>query len=143
MRMLAALLLAALLAVGLAACSGQRPSSTEDFNGEQRNVAEALEDLEDASADEEFQRMCTALLSQRLATQIGKGDIKRCPAEADDAIDDAKSAALDVKKVTIAGTAATVEVEQRDDGDEERVTVGLVKQGGGWRVDDLSKVRVD
>lgn len=136
MRLLAATAVI-LPALTLAACSGQSADSAGDFEGAQKPVAELLEDVEDAARDDDAKRLCT-LLAPDLARQIGRGDARACVKRVDDALEDSDSGDIKVERVRIAGDQARAEIEQKRSGDDERVTVTLVRDGRVWRLRDLA-----
>ena len=60
-----------------------------------------------------------------------------CAKAVDAALDDTDSFSLKVESVRVQGDRATARVEA-DRGDrDEIITLGLVKQGTGWRISDL------
>jgi hypothetical protein len=120
-----------LLALFAAGCGGAS-SSAEDFDGPQREVAEVIEDLQDASADDDARRICEDILARPLV----KPD---CQKAVDTALKDADVYDLEVKKIEPARptTTATAEVEAGRDGDQtERIT--LVREGRAWKISRLA-----
>jgi hypothetical protein len=129
-----AALTVALLAGGCA--SSGSVDSSEDFRGQQRLVATAVEDLESAASDGDEGKICRELASRSLARRLARNG-RSCAQTVDDAIKDADSSDLTVQSVRIAGTRATASVKE-DLGDADRTaTVGLVREGGRWRLATL------
>lgn len=139
------LLLAALTAaLALAGCAGQASSggssSTSKFQGDERLVANAVEDLETASRPgrTDTGKICrdvlTADLARRLAARAG-GD---CPKAVDASLKDADAYQLTVQDVAMSGTTATARVKV-EVGKTDRVqSIALTKGGsGGWRISRL------
>jgi hypothetical protein len=127
--------LLAVLALALAACGGATGDSAEDFQGAQREVAQTIEDLEEAGQEDEPRRICQALLSRELVRRIedAAGD---CVRAIDGALDEADTFTLTVESVRVTGNTARARVETGTD--EERLeTLELVREGGGWRVSGL------
>jgi hypothetical protein len=123
--------LALLLALALAGCGASNDSAT-DFEGEQRDVARALEELEKAAAEDEPARICEDLLSREVLTTIGTD----CTGKIAKAIDTTDTFGLTVEKVEVNGTTAKAQVETGLD--EEKIeTVELVKEGDDWKVAGL------
>ncbi len=118
-------LLLALLALLAAGC-GEAATSAGDFKGEERRVAEVVEDLQKASVDDDTREICRRLL----APDVVKGD---CEKTVDAALKDADTYELDVKDVRITGTNARARVEAGREGDQVE-TIELVRVGRDWRI---------
>jgi hypothetical protein len=131
-RLLAPALLAAVLLAGCTTTSSNDDSSGR-FRGEQRLVANTVEDFESAAAKKDQDRICrdflTTALVRRLASHGGS-----CERAVDAALDDADSFGLTVESVRISGDRATARVKaDRADHDVMR-TLSLGRQGRGWRI---------
>jgi hypothetical protein len=131
---LAALALAAV--AGLAAGCAPTPSSKDssgNFKGEQRLVANAVEDLQSAAADSDEGKICRDVLARSLADRLasrGGGCLK----VVDEAIKDADTFDLAVQSVNITGGRATARVKS-ETGTKDRVaTLQLVRERGAWRI---------
>jgi hypothetical protein len=123
--------LALLLALALAGC-GASSNSASDFDGAERDVADAIEELEKAAQEDEPGRICEDLLAKDVLTTIGSD----CTGKIAKAIDTTDQFALTVEDVTVTGTTAKARVETGLD--EEKVeTVELVKEGDDWKVAGL------
>lgn len=131
MRLPAAILTALFLLV-LAGCGGQ-PSSAGDFEGEERAVAEVVEDLQTAGQRGEGDTICTTILAKALRDRITATGLD-CDEEMRKAIEDADAFDLDVQKVTVTGTKATA-VVRGDNGDAPDIqrTFSFEKEAGVWR----------
>jgi hypothetical protein len=129
--------LAALLAtLALAGCGAQaEQSSTEEFQGEDRAVAQKIEDLEEAGKGRKPEDICSNILAASLVQQLEAADV-RCADEMEKAIDDADDFDLDVQDVTVSGSTATARVKRGDDG--PTVTMEFTKENGQWRATSLS-----
>ena len=130
-------LLAIIPALLLAGCGAApaEPSSADKFQGEQRAVAQKVEELQDAGAKNEPQRICSDILAQALVQQLEAAGAD-CTAEMRKAIEDADDYELDVRKVTISGSTATVTVRRGDDGPTQ--TMEFTREGDEWRATSLS-----
>jgi hypothetical protein len=128
--------LGAALALGGCSPTGSTNDSSGNFRGESRLVANAIEDLQSAGAKGNEADICENLLSRTLARQMGaRGG--GCAKAVDAALKDTDSFDLKVESVRVQGTRATARVKA-DRGDrDEIVTLGLVKEGAGWRISDL------
>jgi hypothetical protein len=129
-RRLLALLL--VLPALLAGCGASGDDSASDFQGEERKVADVVEDLEEAATEDEPKRICEGLLAKEVVDGI-EGD---CAKAVEKAIDDADTFTLTVEDVTVKGTTATARVETGDD-EEAIEEITLVKEGDGWRISRL------
>ncbi|PTL59453.1 hypothetical protein C7Y72_07210 [Paraconexibacter algicola] len=133
-------LLAVLVAAtALAGCSGSEESSSPDFKGEQKLVANVVEDLQDAGREQDADQVCQ-LLSEQLITTIRAtaGGKATCAEAIDDAIQDADSFDLSVKSVTVTGTTAKAVVESEDRDKNVRDTIQFVKDGQRWKISALA-----
>ena len=120
--------LAAVLAATAAGC-GTATSSDQDFEGAQADVAQVVEDLEEAATEEEPRRVCTALLATSVSRELGGG----CIQAVENAFDDADSVALSVDGVRITGDRAEARIRTGRDEDAEEV-LELVRESGDWRI---------
>ena len=122
--------------LAIAGCGAQAdPSSAEKFKGEQRAVAQKVEDLQDAGRGGKAEDICSDILASSLVQQIEAAGAD-CADEMEKAIDDAQDYSLDVQKVTISGSDATVQVRRGDDGPTG--TMEFTKENGQWRATSLS-----
>ena|SRR5215207_4205777 len=132
-RSLLALLVAA--AAVVAGCGGQQSSedTSDRFRGQQRLVANTVEDLQSAAEDSDEGKICRDLLAQALADRLARGT-GGCQATVAAALDDTDTNELDVRSVQITGERATARV-RLETGDRDRVArVTLVRERNGWRI---------
>ena len=115
----------------LAGCGASADDSASDFQGAEKEVAQTIEDLEEAATEDEPRRICEALL----ASEVADG-IEDCPKAVEKAVDEADTFTLTVEDVTVKGTNATARVETGDD-EEAIETITLVKESDGWRISAL------
>ena len=124
-------------ALTLAACGSTTPrDSAEEFDGAERAVATAVEDMEEAAREDDPERLCTKLLSERLLASL-KEQGTNCTTAARDAFKDASSKDLTVDDVTISGETATAKVTSGSGSNEKTDTLELEKAGAGWRISSL------
>ena len=127
----------AILPLLLLAGCGATPeaSSVEKFQGDERAVAQKVEDLQEAGEQREADQICADILARSLVQEIEAAGAD-CTQEMTKAIEDADDFALDVTDVSIDGSTATVTVRQGEDGSTE--TMEFTQEGGQWRATSLS-----
>jgi hypothetical protein len=132
-----ALLLAATLALAAAGCapSGGGGVDTGAFEGEEKAVAETLDELSDAARGGDGERVCSDLLARALADRLGRG----CAGALDEQLEDADVFELDVEDISVSGTRATARVLSDFAGDEQQRTLTLVKEGEDWKLAGIGR----
>ena len=134
MRRSLPLLAVPLAALAVAGCGETASeSSAEKFKGEQKAVAQVVEDLQDAGEKKDAERICDDILSPRLVAEVKAGGAS-CAAEMKRSLNDADQFELDVQSVTVEGPNAEARV--RGEG-SETATLRFAKERGGWRATDL------
>lgn len=130
-------------ALALAGCAGgggtSNVNSASDFTGEQKLVANIVEDLQSAAEDSDERKICGSLLVAELRDAIAaKNKAATCTAALEKGLKDTDQADLTVKRVVIDGDTATVVVQAKlgDDARREQV-VGLAKVAGAWKISKL------
>lgn len=132
---LAALLLLPALALG--GCRHASKDSTTGLKGDQKAVAQTVEDLQAAGSKRDAAKICADLLAPQLVTRIRQASNGTCDAVLKDALADADAFELQVKRVTVDGTNAQAVVESQS-GDKKRTdTLELQKVGDSWRIATL------
>jgi hypothetical protein len=133
------LLAAAVMAGLLSGCAQSSSDDDVDFKGEQKLVANVVDDLTDAGRDKDGDAVCGLLAAELIkkirATAGGKAS---CAEAVDDALDDADSFRIHVKSVKIDGTSATAVVESEENDDEIRDTLSFVKESSRWKLSALA-----
>jgi hypothetical protein len=120
----------------LAGCGAStQPSSVERFRGEERAVAQKIEDLQQAGERQEPETICNEILARSLVQQLEAAGTT-CQQEMQKAIEDADDYDLDVRDVNVEGSTATATVRRGDDGPTE--TMEFTQEGGQWRATSLS-----
>ena len=130
-----ALPLAAIVAVAVTGCAAQTTSndSSGKFRGEQRLVANTVEDFESAASKGDQDQICRELLAKPLAAQYARHG-GTCEKAVDAALRDTDSFGLTVESVRIADAQATARVKA-DRGKKDVIrSLTLVKEGPGWRI---------
>jgi hypothetical protein len=135
MRIVIRLLPLALVAA-LAGC-GPAPSSTSSFKGNEKAVAQVIEDLQSDAQGRKPSAICSDVLSRALADKL-KSAGNDCAGEMEKITGDADDFELKVTDVTITGNSATAKVEARRGSDKKATTTyTLVREGNDWRLNDL------
>ena len=127
--------LAAIVAVAVGGCATQTTSndSSGKFRGEQRLVANTVEDFESAAAKGDQDQICRELLAKPLAAQYARHG-GTCEKAVDAALRDTDSFGLTVESVRIADAQATARVKADRGKKDVLRNVTLVKEGPGWRI---------
>ena len=108
-----------------------RPSS-KDFQGTEKAVADAVDDLGSAGKRKDEGKICTELLTRELAQRM-RARGTTCETEVSDAIADSNDFDLTVEDVAITGDKATARVRGRGG----VRTLGFVRERNGWRIDSF------
>jgi hypothetical protein len=126
-----------LAALALAGCGAQaqNDSSVDTFRGEDRNVAQKVEDLQEAGEGRNPEDICADILAASLVDELEEAG-SDCQQEMQKAIDDADDFELEVLDVNVTGTTATAEVRRGDDGPTQ--TMQFTQERGEWRATALS-----
>lgn len=124
------------LAALTAGCTSGASSSSSDFQGEEKKVADKIEKLESAGKAGDAKVICTEVLAKSLSDQIAAAG-SSCEEELDKAIKDADDFGLDVEDVTINGDTATAKVKGKEDGKDQVRTFEFERDGSDWRATNL------
>jgi hypothetical protein len=111
-------------------------SSSSDFQGEEKRVADVVEKLQSAGEAGDAREICTEVLAQSLADSIEEAG-SSCEQELEKAIEDADDYDLEVQDVTIEGDSATARVKGRDRGEDRVRTFEFERDGRDWRATNL------
>jgi hypothetical protein len=122
-----------LVALALGGCTTQEETSADRFQGDEREVAELVDDLAAASRSGDGEEICTQILTPQLAEDLAAGD--ECKDEVEQALSDANDYDLEVRDVTISGNTGRAEVRQGDDG--RTATLEFERGRDGWRATSL------
>ena len=126
-------LAAAVLVAGCTTQSSSNDDSTSKFRGDQRLVANTVEDFESAASKGDQDKICRDLLAKALVDQYAQRG-GTCEKVVDATLKDTDSFKLTVEKVTIAGQQATASVKADRGKNDVMQSLTLVKQGAGWRI---------
>jgi hypothetical protein len=135
MRTAAALCVLAIAVVG---CGGAASDSSKSFDGEKREVARTVEDLEKAGRDKSEKKICGELFSERLLASLKKQGTN-CTTAVKEALEDTDSFDLKVEEVNLSGPSARVKVESGRAGSGEKTdTLTLDRDGSTWKISSLT-----
>jgi hypothetical protein len=123
------LLLAAVMLLALAGC-GEQQADLDKFPGEQRQVAQQVEDLQSAGESGSPEDICSDILARQRVDELEAAGTT-CVDEMDKAISDADDFDLEVLSVDVSGDQATAEVRRGDDG--PTATYEFTREGDQWR----------
>jgi outer membrane PBP1 activator LpoA protein len=128
---------AVLAALVLAGCGAeaQSDSSVDSFRGEERNVAQKVEDLQEAGEGRNPEDICADILAASLVDELEEAG-SDCQQEMQKAIDDADDFELEVLDVNVTGTTATARVRRGNDGPTQ--TMQFTQERDEWRATALS-----
>jgi hypothetical protein len=127
--------LAAIVVVAVSGCAAQTTSddSSGKFTGEQRLVANTVEDFESAASKGDQDQICRELLAKPLIAQFAEHG-GTCENAVDEALKDSDSFGLTVESVRIADAQATARVKADRGKKDVLRDLTLVKEGPGWRI---------
>jgi hypothetical protein len=128
-------LVALLSALTLSACGSAGTDSSGSFEGQDREVASAVEDLQSAAADDDASEICRTLLAKSLLDQLGSSDA--CQKAVTTAIDAADTTELKVESVRVNGANATARVKSGTGDAATTRTVQLTREGSNWKIATL------
>jgi hypothetical protein len=129
--------------LGLTACGQASKDSASGFQGEQRAVAKAVEQLQKDGGARDAQAICSSLLVPELVAKIkavaDKPAANGCKVALRDILTDTDAFELQVKKVTVTGTTAVATVSSEAGKDKRSDTIGLRKIGNAWKIASLGR----
>jgi hypothetical protein len=123
------------LAALVAGCGASTSSST-DFEGEEKAVADQVEKIQSAGEARDAKQLCDDVLATELRDAIAAAG-SSCEVELDKAIRDADDFALEVQDVTISGDTATATVRTGTGSDEQTRDFEFERDGTSWRATSL------
>jgi hypothetical protein len=122
----------ALVAGGCTTSGSGSSSSSPSFQGEQKLVANTVQDLDSAASKGDQDQICADLLANELVDRLdARGGCRKI---VDAALKDADTSKLTVRAVQVTGTTATARVEAESGKKDKVSTLRLVKQDGRWKI---------
>ena len=123
-----------LLAIIVTGCGGAAPrDSANEFKGEDRKVAAAVEALETAGREADADAVCTKLLADELLATLKQQGVT-CRTAIKQQFRLANSFDVTVDDVTITGDKAVAKVTSGTGSDEKPETLELVRSGAAWKI---------
>jgi hypothetical protein len=134
-RRYAAVLVAAALVLGAAACGST--VSTSAFKGPQHEVAQTLSDLQADATSGDQAKICEHDLAAPAVARLGGAS--GCEAAIKSQLGQTDNLELSVQSIKVApdGKTATATVKSVYNGKKQTGTVALAKEGGRWKVTSL------
>ena len=123
------------LAVLAAGCGASTSSSTE-FAGEEKAVADQVEKIQSAGEARDAKALCDDVLATQLREAIAEAG-SSCEVELDKAIRDADDYDLTVEDVTITGDTAVAKVKAGSGDDAPTRDFEFERDGRTWRATSL------
>jgi hypothetical protein len=127
---------AAALALALGAC-GASTVSTSGFQGEQRQVAQAISNLQSDVSTADQSKICDTDLARAVVARLNAAP-GGCKAVIKEQLAEIDSSSLTIKSVQLGGTGAqptaTATVRSTYGGKTRSSTVSLRKEEGKWKV---------
>ena len=133
MRSITTGLAALTVAVAIGACGGDEGDNAAKFEGDEKDVAAVVDDLQAASRDEDAGAICDDIFTDKLAGEISVESGKPCAEQVKEQLFK-EDATITVQDLTVQGDKATATVQEKDG---TRSKLALVKQGEEWRLDDI------
>jgi hypothetical protein len=136
MRRAAAVLAILLTAALVTGCAGATSGdSSGKFQGQQRLVANTVEDLQSAGSKGDQNEVCGQLLARDLVQRLSRGG--SCERTVDAALKDVDTFDLTVESVAVRGTTATARVKTENGDKDKVVTLGFVREARRWKISNL------
>ena len=120
----------------LAAGCGADASSSADFEGEEKAVADQVEKIQSAGEARDAKELCDDVLATQVREAISAAG-SSCEVELDKAIRDADDFTLEVEDVTITGDTAVAKVKAGSGDDAPTRDFEFERDGQSWRATSL------
>ena len=136
-------LLLLLAALGLGACAqGAARDNADDFQGDERAVADAVFAFRDAVAKRDQDEVCEAYFTAQLRddiTESGKaaGRGSTCAQVVEDSIQDIDATEVEITDIRITGSGAEVDYKTDLTEGEDPVATLTLTDERGWRISEL------
>lgn len=113
--------------------------SDQEFSAEQQAVIARVGEFGDATADQNYKKLCNDILS-KASRKIGNGDCEGTFEETGAQLKDFKITVKSVKVASDGKTAtAVVDVTSNVQKAQQEQTLSLIKEGGEWRIQILGQ----
>jgi hypothetical protein len=109
-------------------------NNTDDFKGPERQIAQVVDHVERAFAEDRGAEACTDLFTTAFAGKVARGSGRTCADAVDDAIDSGQvQASIRIDAIRISGDVAHLRVREGSEKQRWR----LLNIGARWRVDAI------
>jgi hypothetical protein len=138
MSRLSAILCLPLCALALAACGASTSAtSTSDFSGVKREVAQRIADFQSDASSTEERKICANDLAARIVRRLGGS--KGCETAIKNQLGQVDNLEVGIQSVSVAagGTSASATVKSIHEGKSRPSTLQLVKEGRSWKISGL------
>ena len=125
------------LPFALGACGQAAKNSATNFTGDQKNVAQTVEDLQSFSRKGDASKICSELLAPNLVAKIKQASNGTCDKALKDALSDADTFELQVQKVAVNGNTATATVRSQGGNKDRTDALQLQKIRDAWKISSL------
>ncbi len=130
MRRALALSCLPLCALAISACATK--TSTSNFSGAEKSVAQTVANLQSAATAGEQKKICAEDLSASVVGSLG--GTKGCEAAIKEQVAEIDGTEADVESVQVNGKTATAKVRSTYSGKKQVSEVTLVEEGGKWKI---------
>jgi copper chaperone CopZ len=117
-------------ALVVSACTTK--TSTANFKGAERSVAQTVANLQSDVTAGEQKKICTSDLAAKVVS--GLGGAKGCETAVKDQLAEIDGTEAIVESVQVSGTTATAKVKSTYGGKKRLSTVTLVEEGAKWKI---------
>jgi hypothetical protein len=126
------------------ACGQSNSSNTDDFQGTEKDVAEAVYDFRDAIAKRDEAKICDAFFTGALrdeVTRVAKAADRgsTCAKAVEDSVQDIDATDIEIPKggIAITGKTATVRIKTDLSDDPDPTDTLTLTDERGWRISKL------
>ena len=127
---------AVLVTLAAAGCGGGDDSKPKPISGAPKQVADTVAALERATADRDFERVCTELFTSRVVEQMGGA--RECPRVLRRSAAGVEEPRIQVRSIRVRGDQAAVVVTTTARGQAPaNDTLQLVKEDGRFKIASL------
>lgn len=137
---------AALAAAAFATGCAPQPtgSNADDFEGAEKDVAEAVIDFRDAVAQRDEAEVCDSYFTADLRDEVARkgkeaGRGSTCATAIADTLQDIDATDIEIEDVSISGSTATVRIKTDLTEGEDPVDTLTLTDDRGWRISELPK----
>ena len=129
-------------ALGLGACTQASRDNADDYEGDERAVADAVFSFRDAVAQRDEEEVCDAHFTTELRDDITeRGEAAdrgtTCPQVLQDSIQDIDATEIEITDIRVTGSTAEVDIKTDLTEGEDPVDTLTLADERGWRISEL------